>query len=485
MTQKHVPIYTYILVMVFGVSTAWAEGEKQVRRELLPVPKACCEACAAAAPCCAAAGACPACAKTEKCSIACCLEKPCSIDFEDAPLMDVVEHFRECSGLNIVFDEPALVEAGVNLQRPLSIKLNAVPLKKALEMVLHQVHLSYRVDSNILVFTTEALARGRAILRVYPVDNLVPAAEPVVLGVSNREPIISWTAVTPSGKQYLEEAPEDTLVRLIIQNIEPDSWIDNGGLGTVDYFPPTKSLVVCQTAEVHEQIGDFLEMLNRGMQKDSSASASDSLQNWAPIAPATPTFGLADMPPQCPPLLTPTAAEAASNPLPPSCPLAALIGSPAPAMMQCLAVPPQPLRQTWQLRMVAEDGQARLIQDGSQDHLSFKSMEIKVPGGSSLKLTAVGNQIQAMHPALEARADAIARMGPAGCFLFEGHVKLLYHHQGQHAEVAVERALVNLTNGHVEIVPPADSARHGYIFGETIGSEGSGFLFGEVIGSVR
>ena len=56
---------------------------------------------------------------------------------------------------------------------------------------------------------------------------------------------------TPSGevkKSY------DTLIQIILKNVEPDSWDSVGGPGSIQEFPPSKSLVINQTGENHDRI---------------------------------------------------------------------------------------------------------------------------------------------------------------------------------------------------------------------------------------
>jgi hypothetical protein len=53
------------------------------------------------------------------------------------------------------------------------------------------------------------------------------------------------------------------LVDLIQRVIRPDTWDINGGHGTIFYWRPGRALVVRQTGEVHEQLGDALKQLRR------------------------------------------------------------------------------------------------------------------------------------------------------------------------------------------------------------------------------
>lgn len=62
-------------------------------------------------------------------------------------------------------------------------------------------------------------------------------------------------------------APNDDygqqLVDLIQKTIAPSTWDVNGGLGVIYYWRPGRALVVRQTGEVHDQMGDALDQLRR------------------------------------------------------------------------------------------------------------------------------------------------------------------------------------------------------------------------------
>src|SRR5438270_4078397 len=137
MTQKHVQISAHFLLLFFGVSTAWAEVTKESHRELLSAPKCCCEKIdRASSPCCSGTECCTACVKGKVAAIERRLRMLCSIDFKETPFEEVVERFREWSGVNIVVDQPALDDAGIRLDRPVTIKTEGVLLKSALNLLL-------------------------------------------------------------------------------------------------------------------------------------------------------------------------------------------------------------------------------------------------------------------------------------------------------------------------------------------------------------
>ena len=51
---------------------------------------------------------------------------------------------------------------------------------------------------------------------------------------------------------------EDNLIRLITNVVEPGSWSQLGGRGTIDYYPLGYSLIVTQSPAVQEQIEALL-----------------------------------------------------------------------------------------------------------------------------------------------------------------------------------------------------------------------------------
>jgi general secretion pathway protein D len=53
------------------------------------------------------------------------------------------------------------------------------------------------------------------------------------------------------------------LIDLIQQTIEPNSWNNVGGAGSIEGFQPNLSLVISQTQAVHDQIADLLRQLRR------------------------------------------------------------------------------------------------------------------------------------------------------------------------------------------------------------------------------
>ncbi len=240
------------------------------------------------------------------------LTAPISLSCTNQPLSEVIDYIRGDQGLNIYIDAPALADKGIQLESPITIKLDNVSLKSALKLLLNMVHLTYVVADDVLKITTEDQARGKLKQVVFPVGDLVIAVEnfgqvgsqpdPVTqLGMVNVNQSLSQTSpmtsmtgmpggvpvtvptVPPSGSmsnaqpsnfateaggnmqvtKHRQQTHEDMLIKLITNTIAPHSWAEQGGSGTIDFHPMTLALVVNQTPDIQDQIQDLLNALRR------------------------------------------------------------------------------------------------------------------------------------------------------------------------------------------------------------------------------
>lgn len=87
-------------------------------------------------------------------------------------------------------------------------------------------------------------------------------------GPGLRGPAVGQAGVGARGGTSLQGMPDagQDLVALIQRVIAPQSWDVAGGQGSISYWAPGYSIVVRQTAEVHEQLGDAIQQLRRAGQ---------------------------------------------------------------------------------------------------------------------------------------------------------------------------------------------------------------------------
>ena len=69
--------------------------------------------------------------------------------------------------------------------------------------------------------------------------------------------------VVPIVKTKDGKTTEDQLIKLIASTVSPESWVANGGTGTMEYHPLTLSLAVNQPPQIQEQLADLLANLRK------------------------------------------------------------------------------------------------------------------------------------------------------------------------------------------------------------------------------
>jgi type II secretory pathway component GspD/PulD (secretin) len=229
------------------------------------------------------------------------LSLPISLDFKDQELKHVLEDLRDMTGINIVPDMPALDAENISLNRPITMHIEGVTTKSALNLILHHAKLIYVIKDEVLVVTTEAHARGKLITKNHSVGDLVIPVENHPMGttlaqqlekinnsqgvgagsttpflggntirtgtnVSNTGPGTATLTSSPTGNGADAPPPpplHDMLIKLITSTIKPESWSDMGGPGTIRFWPLGMSLVINQTPDIQEQVAELLAALRR------------------------------------------------------------------------------------------------------------------------------------------------------------------------------------------------------------------------------
>lgn len=166
------------------------------------------------------------------------------LDFAATPLNQVIEAISSDSDLSIVFDTTALDAIAASPETEVTINITQASLRSALELMLKQVDdLTYIVDNEVLLITTEEEAARRLVTSVYRVDDLL--------------------LVDPSQSVLDENLDYDSLINLVVSSVEHESWMEAGtGEGEILPFRPGM-IIVSQTARVHRQIERLLAEIRR------------------------------------------------------------------------------------------------------------------------------------------------------------------------------------------------------------------------------
>ena len=229
------------------------------------------------------------------------LNSPISLHFDETPLKEVIDEIRKQVEINIVIDKLGLEEVGATTNSAVSIDLNGIKLKSILNLMLEPLDLDYTIQDDVLKITSKLRQQGRLITATYPVADLVVPLEigvPSDGSISNLAPDKPLTpvlqadgqmAVRSSSAQFqvggnspaglagvlpgsgmqteVSGGPRtinfDAISGLIQSTIDPGSWDEIGGQGSVRGHESTLSLVIRATQKVHDEIADLLEQLRR------------------------------------------------------------------------------------------------------------------------------------------------------------------------------------------------------------------------------
>ncbi len=230
---------------------------------------------------------------------------------------EAMKYLQKYLKINIVMDAAEeLKKDDINPDAPVSMTVEAIPLKSVLNVILKQAKMTYVIADDVLQVTSEKRARGKLKQVIYPVADLVVPIDnytipdslnmakllkaqndrngmPFNLGGGGHNPANGLGGAMPTSNPSLTTVPgngpqttlggsvpvgpggqngsvslakntiEETLIKLVTNTVQPHSWADVGGAGTIDYYPIGMALVINQFEDVQEQIADLLDQLRR------------------------------------------------------------------------------------------------------------------------------------------------------------------------------------------------------------------------------
>jgi general secretion pathway protein D len=241
------------------------------------------------------------------------LTKPLTLDFREQPLQQVVDFIKDFTGVNVVLDLNGLDIAGVDPDEPVTLALTDIPLKSALKLLLEPLELTYLIKNDVLLITDAEDTGAELSTKVYPVADLVI---PIVDSSGGGPGIGGGGGFGGGGGGGIGGAGggfgggggglsggggggfggggggfggggggfggggggggfgggggaggfadiSESVIELIQSTVFTDSWEENGGVGTIEYFQPNRTFVITQTQQVHEAIEDLFAQLRR------------------------------------------------------------------------------------------------------------------------------------------------------------------------------------------------------------------------------
>jgi len=168
------------------------------------------------------------------------------LHFEETQLEDVVQFLRDKHDLQIVLDRRALDQLGLTVDVPITMHVEGITLRSALNRMLEQYDLTFLVRHETLEITTIDTAAEKWEVRIYPVGDLVEWQD-----------CFEWqeTDVEKIGRCR----DFDSLIGIIVTTIDSMTWPDVGGPPPIEIY--RDSLVIEQSETTHHKICGLLKAL--------------------------------------------------------------------------------------------------------------------------------------------------------------------------------------------------------------------------------
>ncbi|MDZ7620510.1 MAG: hypothetical protein U1E05_26200, partial [Patescibacteria group bacterium] len=238
------------------------------------------------------------------------LQRPVSLDANEAPLVDVLSDVAEQLDIPLVVDPREFDDRGRDRTLPVSIRCRDMPGSEALKTLLQPLHLGTMFDDGaLMVGDWHDAAWHRQTIRFYSVQGIVyehkvlpPLHEwAPELGIAfssggemtwgaasyrETEDAMNCTAdgneegnrATATSARFGQannlrwsedrvtnqsryEADFDAIVESVTSTVAPQTWDDVGGPGVIVASPFTLDLVVGQVGRVHDEIEELLGQL--------------------------------------------------------------------------------------------------------------------------------------------------------------------------------------------------------------------------------
>lgn len=169
-------------------------------------------------------------------------------EYKDVTLFDVLDDLATKLNVTFVLDKSSLADAGVTSDTQVTLVLpRGVTARTAVRKMLADVGLAYVIKNETIQVVSDAKAKEMMVTRTYYIGNLLAGGMFNDAGI-RFNPWLDQIQVLQNVKSVMD---------LIQGSVDPSSWQANGGRGTINFYAPTMSVIIRQSAEVHGMLGSY------------------------------------------------------------------------------------------------------------------------------------------------------------------------------------------------------------------------------------
>lgn len=176
-------------------------------------------------------------------SILAALDKPMTAVYNGQSLEEVIQQLTNTLGQNIYVDTKSLKDLEIDIKKPVTLDAKGVPARIVLRQLLAGQGLTFVVKDEAIQVVTVEKARSMLVTRTYYLGDVVQGIGP--FGGLAWGPLVDY-------QQTMENVR--MIVSSIKSSIDPLSWSDASGPGTITFHFPSMSLIVRASSEVHASL---------------------------------------------------------------------------------------------------------------------------------------------------------------------------------------------------------------------------------------
>ncbi|MEQ8855123.1 hypothetical protein [Gimesia sp.] len=217
------------------------------------------------------------------------LQAETEANFPEIPLDEAMTFFSDLHNVPVVIQAQDLGAIGLTPAEPIDTRLKNITLDNALKQILDPLNLTYVVDRDLILITSQAKASATFKTRVYPVGDLcqtdddyqalIAAIQKANLGIWERTGKSSQAINSAQNKKGTPNSDKDNGFfniqgSVIVEVASPLPGGTSGGkhnsssthpnyTGTISAVPHSKSLVISQTYHTHKAIVELLTQLRK------------------------------------------------------------------------------------------------------------------------------------------------------------------------------------------------------------------------------
>jgi len=172
------------------------------------------------------------------------LDKPVSVAFNERPLDEALQDLSNALDQPLLIDKKSLEDLLVDLKKGVSLNAKGLSGRTVLRSILASQGLTFIVKDETIQIVTVEKAKSQLTTKVYYLGDLVTGTGP--FGDFRFGPFLNLAQMQENARVIQET---------IVKSVDPLSWKENSGPGSIVFDVPSMSLIVRAPTEVHFTLG--------------------------------------------------------------------------------------------------------------------------------------------------------------------------------------------------------------------------------------